>query len=36
MNAAWHRRVCSRGWKLLAVAIKIALFATAVTMMLAF
>ena len=26
MNAAWHRRVCSHGWKLLAVAIQIVMF----------
>ena len=36
MNAAWHRWVCSHGWKLLAVAIQIVLFAAAVTIMLAF
>jgi hypothetical protein len=36
MNAAGHRRVSSRGWKLLAVAVKIVLFATAVITMLAF
>jgi hypothetical protein len=36
MNAAWHRWVGSNGWKLLAVAIQIVMFAAAVTMMLAF
>jgi hypothetical protein len=36
MNASWHRRVGSNGWKLLAVAIQIMLFAAAVTTMLAF
>jgi hypothetical protein len=36
MDAAWHRWVCSHGWKLLAVAIQIVMFAAAVTIMLAF
>jgi hypothetical protein len=36
MSTAWHRRVCSHGWKLLAVAIQIAMFAAAVALMLAF
>jgi hypothetical protein len=36
MSAARHRRVCSHGWKLLAVAIQIIIFAAAVTIMLAF
>jgi hypothetical protein len=36
MNAASQQRVYSHGWKLLAVAIQIVMFAAAVILMLAF
>jgi hypothetical protein len=35
MSASWHRLVCSHGWKLLAVAIQIVIFAAAAAIMLA-